>query len=43
MDFRQGLGQIAVALVGDDDGAARFGNQIVGPGDAHIRIEILLP
>ena len=36
MDARQGLGQIAVALIGDDHGGAGFGDQEIGPGDAHV-------
>ncbi len=34
VDPRQGLRQVAVALIGDDDARAGFGNQEIGPGDA---------
>ncbi len=37
MHPRQGLRQVAVAFIGDDDAAAGFGDQEVGPGDADIR------
>ncbi len=36
MDARQGLRQVAVALVGDDDAAAGLGDQEIGAGDADI-------
>src|SRR6516165_3220019 len=36
MDARQGLCQIAVALVGDEDGGPGFGDQKIGAGDADI-------
>ena len=39
---RQRLGQVAVALVGDDDAAAGLRDQEVGPGDADIGGEELL-
>ena len=38
---RQGLGQIAVALVGHDDAGAGFGDQEIGAGDADIGAEKL--
>ena len=43
MDLRQGLGQIAIALVGDDDAGAGLGDQEVRAGDADIGIDIFLP
>jgi hypothetical protein len=36
MHARQGLGQVAIALVRDDDAAAGLGDQEVGAGDADI-------
>ena len=36
MDARQGLRQVAIALVGDDDAAAGLGDQEIGAGDADI-------
>ena len=36
MDARQGLGQIAVALIGDDDAGPGLGHQEIGAGDADI-------
>jgi hypothetical protein len=33
---RQGLGEVAVALVGDDDAAAGLGDQEIRPGDADV-------
>jgi len=38
MDLGQGLGQIAVALVGDDDGGAGLGDQKVRAGDADVGV-----
>ena len=43
MHPRQRLGQVAVALVGDDDAAAGLGDQEVGAGDADIGGEEFLP
>ena len=43
MYFRQGLGQIAIALVGHDHAAAGFGNQEIGAGDADVRRQEPLP
>ncbi len=40
---RQGLRQVAVALVGDDDAAAGLGDQEVGAGDADIGGQEFLP
>ncbi len=42
MDLRQALGEIAVALVGDDDRGAGLGDQEVGAGDADVGVEIAL-
>ena len=42
MHARQSLGQIAIALVGDDDRGAGLSHQEIGPGDAHIGANILL-
>ena len=39
MRLRQDLGEIAVALVGDDDRGAGLGDEEVRAGDAHIRRE----
>ncbi len=39
MDPGQGLRQIAVALVGDDDGGAGLGDEEVGAGDADVGVE----
>ena len=36
VDARQGLRQVAIALVGDDDAAAGLGDQEIGAGDADI-------
>ncbi len=36
MGLGQGLGEVAVALVGDDGGRAGFGDQEIGAGDADI-------
>ena len=36
VDARQKLGEIAIAFIGDDDGAAGLGDQEIGAGDAHI-------
>ena len=36
MHARQGLRQVAVALVGDDDAGAGLGDQEIGTGDADI-------
>ena len=38
----QGLGQVAIALVGDDDAAAGLGDQEVGAGDADVGREEFL-
>ena len=43
MDARQGLGQVAVALVGDDHRTAGFRDQEVGAGDPDIGGQELLP
>ncbi len=43
MHARQSLREIAVALVGDDDAAARLGDQEVGAGDADIGGEEFFP
>ena len=42
VDPGQTLGQVAVALVGDDDRAAGLGHQEVGAGDADVGVDILL-
>ena len=42
MHARQGLRQVAIALVGDDDAAAGLGDQEIGAGDADIGGEELL-
>ena len=39
MHAGEGLRQVAVALIGDDDTAAGLGNQEVGTGDADIGCE----
>ena len=36
MDLGQRLGEIAVALVGDDHGGAGLGNEEIGAGDADV-------
>jgi hypothetical protein len=38
----QRLGQVAIALIGDDDRCAGLGDQQVGAGDADIGLEIFL-
>ena len=43
VDLWQCLRQVAIALVGDDDRSAGFGDEEVGAGDADIRREVLLP
>ena len=43
MDARQGLGQVAIALIGHDHAAAGFGDQKIRPRDADIGGEEFLP
>jgi hypothetical protein len=43
MHFGQGRGEIAITLIGDDDGAAGLGDEEVGAGDADIGSEKLRP
>jgi hypothetical protein len=38
----QGVGEIPVALVGDDDVGAGLGDEEVGAGDAHVGVQVLL-
>ena len=40
--LRQRLGEVAVALVGDDDRGARLGDEEIGPRDADVGLEELL-
>ena len=42
MHLGQDLGQVAIALIGDDDRGAGFGDQEIGAGDADIGLEELL-
>ena len=42
MHPREGLGEVAIALVGDDHAGAGLGDEEVAAGDADIRLEELL-
>ena len=43
MHFCKGLGQVAIAFIGDDDAGAVFGDQEIRPGNANLCGEIFLP
>ena len=42
MHARQGLGEVAVAFVGDDHRRPRLGDEKIGAGDAHIGVHEFL-
>ena len=43
MRFRNGLGQIAIALIGDNDGGTGLSDQKIGAGDPDISVDDFLP
>ena len=43
MRFRDGLGQIAIALIGDNDRGTGLSDQKIGAGDPAISVDEFLP